>query len=66
MSIGDGLARADEAGDQAGLALEKLEELISEPTKLGGLLEPVKIACLLVASSTVPQLDFAAFVLYRA
>ncbi|CAM9294078.1 unnamed protein product, partial [Laminaria digitata] len=28
MSIGDGLARADEAGEEAGLALEKLEELI--------------------------------------
>ena len=30
MSIGDSLARADEGGEQAGIALEKLEELISE------------------------------------
>lgn len=32
MSIGDGLTRADEGGEQARIALEKLEELISERT----------------------------------
>lgn len=47
MSIGDSLAKADEAGEQASLALEQLEELISERTSIGGLFESDD--CLLIA-----------------
>lgn len=60
MSIGDGLARADEAGEQASLALEKLEELISETTKIGMLLvEPAKMTCFWLLRAPPSQGDFA-------